>query len=136
MRIFIALLIVALLSLTNLLADEDSSSAELKNKLETIILPAVDFDKTPFKYTISQMQKLATSADPETDPKRKGMNFVLQGKDEKTYMTEITTHRKNVPLGEALDEIAKQAGYKVWVQQYGVVFVPKDTDTVRSLISH
>ncbi len=122
-------------------------TASIQRKLQTIIIPSINFKDATVREAIDflklKSQELDTAA---TNPADRGVNIVLQlesgtdsgpteglegativggGSEEKRITMQLT----NVPLGTALDYIARLADLKVKVEPFAVAVVPLSTPT-------
>ena len=112
-------------------ADEKSSQPTkiIKDKLDHIILPGLKFHEATVAEAIAFLRKKSVELDTtETDPARKGVNFVLKLEGTpasgthavSTADTRITLSLTNIPMSAALDYITKLAGLKYKIEPYAV----------------
>ena len=115
-------------------------TAYIRQKLDRIVIPKVDFRETPLRDAIDYLHRESVELDTgETDPARKGVNIVLKldeapeesgphsapnagaiaPKDAK-----ITLSLTNIPLSAALDYVTKLAGLKVKIEPFAVIILP------------
>jgi len=100
----------------------------LSKKLQTLIIPQVDFYYVSITEALKELKHQAYLADTsEENPNKKGINIVLKLDSEKPEPN-IHLSLKNIPLGEIINYIAKQASLKVKIEPYAVALRPIDED--------
>lgn len=108
---------------------EDEASAEkhvdlaaggLAAKLNTIVIPAVEFNETPLNQAIEFLRSKSVELDnEEPDPSKKGVNLILgPGVD---GSRKLTLRLTRIPLGEALKYVAELTRNQVEVEPAAVV---------------
>ncbi|HEY3900481.1 MAG TPA: von Willebrand factor type A domain-containing protein [Chthoniobacter sp.] len=108
---------------------------ELKRKLETIIIPKIDFRDTTLREAIDWLKKKSVELDASSPAGSKGTNIVLklpevasgEGKDKEASNpadVRITTSLNNVPMIEALKYVTGLANLKFKVEPHAVSVVP------------
>ena len=122
MKYYIAIVLTAALSILSARAEVPENAA-IKSKLETIVLPDLQFQQTPLRDAIDKIQKLSVSSDSIAEGK-KGVSVVLKVPTIDNIF--ITASFKQQTLGQAFIEIARQANCKMVVEPYCVAIVPKD----------
>jgi general secretion pathway protein D len=131
-----------------------SGTAGINNKLNSIIIPKIEFQDASVREAIDNLRQQAAANDPTTDGK-KGVDIVLgshvpaaapipvepaaplpnasPGASAAPVPVapaptetggQITISLHDIPLGEALRYIANQAGLKVKVEPYAVLILP------------
>ena len=130
-----------------------SGTAGINNKLNSIIIPKIEFQDASVREAIDNLRQQAVVNDPTTDGK-KGVDIVLGSHVESAPAPvepaaplpnaspgasataapvapapvepggRITISLHDIPLGEALRYIATQAGLKVKVEPYAVLILP------------
>lgn len=125
-----------------------SKGAQLINrKLEEIVLPEVHYDGVPLAEVVKRLSEAAKKFDPDPDPKKKGLNFLIN--DVSPQLPLIDANRnpvptaqpvalseglirvgqplKNLTLRHALDVICKNAELPTQfsVEEYAIVFIPR-----------
>ena len=80
-------------------AQKDGRSA-MEKKLQTIFLPTVALKQVSFPEALETIRKQSRLYDPEEDPEKKDVNFILKGAAEADRT--ITLMLTNVSLGDAL----------------------------------
>ena len=103
----------------------------IADKLDTIIIPRIDFTDSSIVEAINFLRKRATDLDDtESDPARKGVNIVLKlPTDSPDLAYPITLSLQDVPLRAALDYVARAANLKTKVERHAVVVVPQSENT-------
>ena len=106
-------------------AQENANSAMAK-KLQTIVLPKVELKQVPFPEALEIIRKQSRAHDPEKDPEKKGVNFIIKGsvKDNRKFTLMLT----NVSLADALRYLCDLSGYKFSCQQNSVIFESADAE--------
>ncbi|MEM6915375.1 MAG: hypothetical protein AAF491_02320 [Verrucomicrobiota bacterium] len=84
-------------------------STVLEAKLESIIIPDIDFVDTPLRDALSFLQQKSMELDPETDPDKKGINLILE-KGPSDPEPKITLKLTRISLKEAFEYIASLSG--------------------------
>ncbi len=100
--------------------DRPDSSA--KRKAEEIVLPRVEFEKTPLKDALGFLRVESATHDRKSPDGEGGLDFILEVNEE-IARTPITLRLSNVPLIDAIRYTAALAGVHF---EFG-----KDSDTVR-----
>jgi hypothetical protein len=114
-----------------------------EQKVKRIIIPSVEFVDTPLKDALEFLRQRSVELDTnESDPSRKGVNFVLDsginggaaapappaeggfGVDGGVGNTRITLRLQNVPLVEALRYTTSLAQLKYKVEPNAIVILP------------
>jgi type II secretory pathway component GspD/PulD (secretin)/tetratricopeptide (TPR) repeat protein len=119
-------------------------TAQMTNKLNSIIIPHIEFRDTTIREAIDFLREQAA----ENDPQGQGVNIVLrlvplgqvappsvpalppeagapaEGTPAAGAGARITVTLDNIPLGEALRYVAAQAGLKIKVEPYAVSVIP------------
>lgn len=123
--------------------------ARINQKLQSIIIPAVDFDDATVEEAIDFLRARAAELDTtEVEMAKKGVNIIVRrktagataeialpgaaaadaipvaGTDSKLLRIK-NLHVKNVPLAEAINQICLQTRLKMKVGQYAVLIVPQ-----------
>jgi general secretion pathway protein D len=136
--------------ITDAFTKDATGTARITNKLNTIIIPKVEFRDASIREALEFLRQQAAENDPGADG-RKGVDIVLRlnalGTRAETIsatsMTppasattpvsapstnladaRITITLNQIPLGEALRYIASQAGLKVKIEPYAVSIIP------------
>lgn len=124
-----------------------TGTARISNKLNTIVIPRIEFRDASIREAIDFLRQQATDNDPATEG-RKGVDIVLrlgpggrssdtnapttspspgaslETRSASTTDARITITLNEIPLGEALRYIASQAGLKVKIEPYAVSIIP------------
>jgi len=101
--------------------DED----DIATKLQTIILPAVEFENTPLREAIDFLVYRSRALDTrENNPAKQGVNILISNEAQDLANVPITLSLTQVPLGEALRYVTEIARAKVRIDQFAVLVVP------------
>jgi general secretion pathway protein D len=136
--------------ITDAFTKDATGTARITNKLNTIIIPKIEFRDASIREALEFLRQQAAENDPGADG-RKGVDIVLRltalGTRAETISgtsttppaagtttisapsinsadARITITLNQIPLGEALRYIASQAGLKVKIEPYAVSIVP------------
>ena len=123
----------------------DNPALLLRDKLQRIIVPLVDFDEeTTVQDAIQSLRQRARELDTlELDPEKKGLNFVIRntavfdvsseigddaggGAEESSKIENIVVgalNLRNVPLEEALKQVCQTANLRFKVEDFSVVIL-------------
>lgn len=105
-----------------------SPSALLKKKLNTLIIPSVEFKDASLREAIYILKKKSAEVDTnEPDPTHRGVNICLQLDEGVANDTRITLSLRNVSLAEVIRHVTNLAGLKMVVDNYAVAMVPLTT---------
>ncbi len=113
-----------------------SKSEENKHKLETIIIPKLEFRDVTVREAIAYLRKVSL----ELDPSKTGVNIAPRGiaavpsacagRNAPIIVSPLETHvtlsLSNIPLGEALRYVSSLAGLKCMTDETGVFVVPEN----------
>jgi general secretion pathway protein D len=129
-------------AVTDAFTKDTTGTARITHKLNTIIIPRIEFRDASVREAIEFLRQQAEANDPATDG-RKGVDIVLRlttlGRPAETTTTSttaisepsisptearITITLNEIPLAEALRYIATQAGLKVKVEPYAISIIP------------
>lgn len=125
-----------------------SKGAQLINrKLEEIVLPEVHFDGVPLAEVVKRLSEAAKKFDPDPDPKKKGLNFLINDVSPQLPLIDANGNPvpraqsvalseglirvgqplKNLTLRHALDVICKNAEQPTQfsVEEYAIAFIPR-----------
>jgi len=126
------------------ISQSNNPALYLRQKLQNIRLPLVDFDEdTTVRDAIQSLRQRARELDvDELDPNKKGLNFVIrnattfdvadeigEGGGEAEEASKIENivvgalNLRNVPLEEALKQVCQTAGLRFKVEDYSVVIL-------------
>ncbi len=122
----------------------------IRKKLTTLIIPRLEFRKASLLDAVDFLRSKSVALDTlEDDPAKRGVNIVLKGRPVDPASTaaalpsipgldavpepavaqssieepQITLSLTNIPLGEALENVAGAAKYQLVVEQYAVVLL-------------
>jgi len=106
-------------------------TAAINRKLEEIILPSINFSETTIREALDELKRRAAAADKdEPDPTRKGVNIVLKlSPDQESAILPFSLTLSDIPLGAAIDYVARAANLKLKVEPYSIVVVPQSEPT-------
>ncbi len=95
-------------------SEKAAEIAAIEAKLDSIIIPKLELNDTPFGDAIAFLRHRSVELDTDKNPNNRGVNFVLKGSDENAEML-ITLKLSDVPLRDAIRYIASlaQREYKI-----------------------
>jgi tetratricopeptide (TPR) repeat protein len=112
----------------------------LSLKLDEIIIPRIDFQDTKLDEAIDFLRVIATELDlAETDPAKKGVNFVVrkimtkapvtangQPAESNAFPSPVINELRlrNVPLGVVLMHICEATNYRLTIDRFAVTLDP------------
>ena len=108
---------------------DSRGSQAINNKLDSIMIPRIDFTDSSIKEALDFIKKRASDLD-EGDSDNKGINIVLKlppTSSDASYP--ITLSLSDVPLREALRYVTEAANLKIKVETHAVVVVLATEDT-------
>lgn len=119
-------------SIPDAIGPADNGTADdrmlISNKLDRLILPSVDFEGTNIQEALDYLRAQSVKLDTfETDPTRKGVNFVLDlGTSDSevargVMATPINLSLRNVPMSQVLNYIGEITRTSYAPQQFAVV---------------
>jgi general secretion pathway protein D len=104
-------------------------SQAINNKLDSIIIPRIDFTDSSIKEALDFIKKRASDLD-EGDSDNRGINIVLKlPPDSPDAAYPITLSLSDVPLREALRYVTEAANLKIKIETHAVVVVPATENT-------
>jgi len=118
MKQYIAILIaldLATFSSSNLHADAQPPSSSIQQKLDSIVLPSIDFKNESIPTAVETLRKLAR----ENSKDGKGVNIFLRVTDISSSST-VTYKMTKPTLKEAVTELAKQSGMTLKIDPIAV----------------
>ncbi len=101
----------------------NQSEEYLAKKLNSLIIPQIDFYYIPVTEALKELKRQACLADDsEENPNKKGINIVLKLSPNKDNNPEPNVHLSltKIPLGEAIRYLAQQANLTIKVDPYAV----------------
>ena len=105
--------------------DRPTKSA-VEEKLEGIVLPKVELESVSAEGAIDYLRSQSREHDPEEDPRRKGVNFIMSGVFDQRNQPLVTLSLENTSLKTAVEAVAKQAGFVAdYSNGWGVLLTPK-----------
>lgn len=108
---------------------DSRGSQAINNKLDSIIIPRIDFTDSSIKEALAFIKKRAADLD-EGDSDNKGVNIVLKlPPDSPDAAYPITLSLTDVPLREALRYVTEAANLKIKIETHAVVVVPATENT-------
>jgi general secretion pathway protein D len=108
---------------------DSRGSQAINNKLDSIIIPRIDFTDSSVKEALDFIKKRASDLD-EGNSDNKGINIVLKlppNSPDAAYP--ITLSLSDVPLREALRYVTEAANLKIKIETHAVVVVPATENT-------
>ena len=106
------------------------NSVSINQKLDSIVIPFVDFDDSTLEDAIEFLQGRSRTLDPEIIEVNKGVDFVLNmGTGNSPEIAAIldktfSLRLRNVPLRQVLDFVTRQTGTTFRVDRFAVVVQP------------
>lgn len=103
----------------------------LSTKLNTLIIPQVDFYYISITEALKQLKQQAALLDgSEENPNKRGVNIVLKMDALRNNNSESNIHLslRNIPLGEVINYLAQQAHLKVKIEPYAVTLCSIDEE--------
>ncbi len=108
---------------------DSKGSQAINDKLDTIIIPRIDFTDSSIKEALDFIKKRAADLDTG-DSDNKGINIVLKLPPESPDASyPITLSLSDVPLREALRYVTEAANLKIKIETHAVVVVPATENT-------
>lgn len=117
-------------------ADDAKLSAAqvlIADKLDTLVMPEVNFEDTSLEEAIGFLRLRSTEIDAaEPEPSKRGLNFVLRkprpvaGEPAPIPPALLTFGMKNVAYRRILDEVARLSGFRYQIDDFAVTFLPPD----------
>ncbi|MFM8471542.1 MAG: hypothetical protein ACKODH_16530, partial [Limisphaerales bacterium] len=129
------------------LTHSSKGAQRINRKLEEIVLPEVHFDAVPLVGVVQRLIEDAKKFDPEPDPAKKGLNFLINDVAPAAPLLDaagnpvpvarpvalseglvrVTQPLKNLTLRQALDVICKTAELPTQfsVEEYAIAFIPR-----------
>jgi len=106
-------------------------TAATSRKLDEIIIPRIDFRDATIREALDFLSQRAAQLDTtESNPAKKGLNIVLKltpGSPEESVTINLAL--TDVPLGAAIDYVARAANMKPKIEPHAVVIVPESEPT-------
>ena len=109
--------------------DERKQQA-LRNKLETIRIPAITFQDAGIQQVVTELSAMLRDLDPD----HKGVNLVVFGISE-TLMPPITFSGNDLSARETLDIITQMSGMKIDIGPAMVALTPVNYESPQQMIS-
>ena len=108
---------------------EPAEAEALQEKLETLVVPAVEFHDTPLFDALDFLRTRAAELDVETPPAQRGVDIILDVPPDMAVEVEgrrITLTLSNVPLGEVFRYVTELVGLESRTEGNVIVIsVPK-----------
>lgn len=101
-------------------AAKPAGSGSVQEKLQSTILPEVEFVETPLREALTFL----VNRSKQLDPAGEGVNIVLRVKDEATATKPVTISLRGAPLGTVLDYVGRLTGTNHRVDGFAVAVVP------------
>jgi beta-lactamase regulating signal transducer with metallopeptidase domain len=100
----------------------------LRRKAKTIILPSINFKEATLRECVKYLRDKSVELDPENDPAKKGISFVLKlSTDDPGWSTTITMNLQNIQLSEAVRYVAELSNVRVRYERYAIAFVDQNS---------
>jgi beta-lactamase regulating signal transducer with metallopeptidase domain len=100
----------------------------LRRKAKTIILPSINFKEATLLECVKYLRDKSVELDPENDPEKKGISFVLKlSAEDPGWSTTITMNLQNIPLSEAVRYVAELSNVRVRYERYAIAFVDQNS---------
>lgn len=113
----------------NLSAESKKDIESIEKKLAEIMLPSVEFSKTPVPDALQFLTMKSSSLDvSETNPEKKGINVILDSGGDVTEVDKkktISLKLSNVSLGDAFRYVCDLAELEYRVEPHSIVISPK-----------
>ncbi len=107
MKRFALLLVVLATVLPAMAAEDEEQLAELtRQKLETVILPNLDIKNEPLRTALWKIRNMTMVMSQDG---KSGVEFVMKASDKVRNDTTVTVVMDSPTLGDALEEIGRQA---------------------------
>jgi len=113
-----------------------SQTASTRNKVESIIVPDINFQDLSFEEALRTIRALSRELDTtELDPESRGVNYVtrfgdeLAGFSKKIKATRFSLNLRNVPMTEVLDRLTQATGTFWRAEQHAIVFRPLGSES-------
>ncbi|HEY4299326.1 MAG TPA: hypothetical protein VGM73_00540 [Candidatus Didemnitutus sp.] len=100
---------------------ESRALSAVRKKLESLIVPAIQFDHLDLRHVVSTLAEVSRQCDPATDGQR-GVNFTLV--DPSGTNPALTISLRDLPLARVVDLVAESAGFAVSIRDDVVTFRP------------
>ena len=121
-----------LVALTARTADSTGTTAaavpSLQNKLDSLILPRVDFRDATLVDAVRFLREKSRELDAASAPDQRGVNIVLKTDGQKADQIKLTMSLQNVPLRAALQYVASLAGLEYEVLPFAVLLRDKSPE--------
>ena len=106
--------------------DDKEKTAALVTKLEKIVLPQVEFVKTPIGDVLDFLSLRSVELDKTTeDPNEKGVNFILLDR-ESIGSGGVTLNLQNATMAEVLRHVAERGGARLVIDPFAVKLERRD----------
>ena len=109
---------------------EEAAVAKLTKKLQTIVIPRLEFRDATVAEAVDFLRKGSANCDKaENDPAKRGVNFVLNIGATPASEARITLSLSDIPVLDALKYVTGLADLKFTIERSAVVIVPLDAKT-------
>lgn len=111
----------------------------LMNKIDSIIVPVVDFENVTIEEAVDFLRAQSVALDPETDPARKGVNFVIDlGPANSEVASQVRASRinlqlRNVPISQILQYVGEVTRTSYTPQDWAVVIRPRGMEALEMI---
>ncbi len=123
---------------------QSNASNSLKDKLETMIIPKIDFEDASISSVITYLNRESKIADTEG----KGINIIMRLSNTQPRPKGITLQLDDVPIGEIINYVCKAAGLKYRIEDEAIIigdnsinemetkFFPIKSGLINSIVSN
>ncbi|BCU78487.1 M56 family metallopeptidase [Luteolibacter sp. LG18] len=102
-----------------------AGKAALDEKLNRIVVPIIHIEDAKLDEAIEYLRQRSAQLDPETDPAKKGVNFVIRSAPGEESPQVKPLQLRNVSLAVILKHLAEATGMEVRTDEHAVYLVPK-----------
>jgi Flp pilus assembly secretin CpaC/tetratricopeptide (TPR) repeat protein len=107
--------------------EKENDSSNLKKKLEQIIIPKVEFDKTSLSSVVKYIRMESKVYD---NIDNLGINIDLRPENQEIENIEITMHLTNIPLDELIKLICSYADLNYKIKKHSIIISDAKIDTM------
>lgn len=125
---------------TEVVAAAGTQQAALKEKLNRMTVPQVEFAATPLQTVIEYLTQISQDLDrTEPDPNKRGLNIVVDPKTvtnaAEVMQRPVTLRLANAPLEAVLKYAAEQVQMKYRIDSYAISIVPMSAADDKVLVT-
>jgi bla regulator protein blaR1 len=103
----------------------------IRQKLNSIILPVVDFEGTTLQEAVDFLRSRSRELDAtELDPELKGLNFVIHNRTSRRWPAEdsLNLRAQNISIMQTLREISRQNGMRFRIDEYCITMLAPSSE--------